>query len=101
MEKPICLITGATEGVGKFTALELAGKGFTVVMAARNRHKAELVKAEAAARSKGHVDYIVADLGSINEVHQLAETFKRRIRKTRCADQQRWNLRRPSALLPT
>jgi glucose-6-phosphate 1-dehydrogenase len=31
MEKPICLITGATEGFGKLTALELAGKGFTGV----------------------------------------------------------------------
>ncbi len=28
MEKPICLITGATEGVGNFTALELAKRRF-------------------------------------------------------------------------
>ena len=28
MEKPVCLITGATEGVGKFTALELAKSAF-------------------------------------------------------------------------
>jgi short-subunit dehydrogenase len=63
IEQPTCFITGATEDVGKFTALELAGKGFTVVMVARNRHKAKLVKAEVAARSKGHVDHIVADLG--------------------------------------
>jgi len=29
MEKSICLITGATEGVGNFTALQLAKRGFT------------------------------------------------------------------------
>jgi hypothetical protein len=38
IEKPTCLIPGATEGVGKFTTLELAGKGFTVVMVARNNN---------------------------------------------------------------
>jgi NAD(P)-dependent dehydrogenase (short-subunit alcohol dehydrogenase family) len=42
MKHPICLITGATEGVGKVTALELAKKGFTIVIAARNADKAGL-----------------------------------------------------------
>ena len=53
MEKPICLITGATAGVGKYTALELARRGFTIVMAARNQRKAELVKTEIAAATGG------------------------------------------------
>ena len=78
MEKPICLITGAIEGVGKFTALELASKDFTVVMVARDKRKAELVKAEIAATSKGKVDYFVADLMSLSQVRQLAETVKQR-----------------------
>jgi retinol dehydrogenase-12 len=78
MEKPICLITGATAGIGKFTALELARKGFTVVIAARNKGHAELVKTEIATATKGDVDYIVADLASLKEVRYLAEAFKQR-----------------------
>ena len=31
MDKPICLITGATDGVGKVTATELARNGYAVV----------------------------------------------------------------------
>ena len=77
-EKPICLITGATEGVGRCTALELARRGFTVVIAARNQRKAELVKAEIEAVTGGDVDYIVADLASLKDVRQLAETFQGR-----------------------
>jgi retinol dehydrogenase 12 len=44
MERPVCLITGATDGLGKFTALELAQRGFTVVFAARDQAKAEPIK---------------------------------------------------------
>src|SRR2546422_9727809 len=78
MENPICPITGATEGIGKFTALELARKGFTVVIAVRNKGKAELVKTEIARTGNREVDYVVADLASLKEVRQLAETFKQR-----------------------
>lgn len=46
MQNQICLITGATDGVGKATAIELARLGFTVVMVARNKAKAEAVRAE-------------------------------------------------------
>ena len=79
MKNPICLITGATEGVGKVTALELAKKGFTIVVAARNPSKAEALLNEIET-STGNTssDYIVADLASLGQVRQLAETFRRR-----------------------
>jgi len=79
MKNPICLITGATEGVGKLTALELAKKGFTIVVAARNANKAEALKEEIeASTGNAGCDYIVADLESLGQVRQLAETFRRR-----------------------
>ena len=78
LPKTICLITGATEGVGKATAAELASKGFIVVLAARNAAKAAAVKEEIEATTGGEVDIILADLTSLRAVHQLAETFKGR-----------------------
>jgi NAD(P)-dependent dehydrogenase (short-subunit alcohol dehydrogenase family) len=78
-QDPICLITGATEGVGRITAFELARKGFTVVAAARNPNKAEALKKEIEASiANGRCDYIVADLTSLGQVRQLVETFCRR-----------------------
>ena len=79
MEKPICLITGATDGVGRATATELARKGFAVVLAARNEAKAETVTNEIAATTGSpDIDYIIADLGSLTQIRQLSETFKQR-----------------------
>jgi retinol dehydrogenase-12 len=79
MKNPICLITGATEGVGKVTALELAKKGFTVVIAARNASKVEaLINEIETSTSNMSCDYIVAELASLSQVRQLAETFRRR-----------------------
>jgi retinol dehydrogenase 12 len=79
MRKPVCLITGATEGVGKATAQALARKGFTVVLAARSLAKAENIKREiAATRSANDIDIIVGDLSSLTQVRQMAETVQQR-----------------------
>ena len=40
------VITGSSDGIGKEWALQLAAKGFNLVMVARNRDKMEAVKRE-------------------------------------------------------
>jgi retinol dehydrogenase 12 len=79
MMKPICLITGATDGIGRATAIELARKGFTVVIAARDPGKAgALVMAIEAATGHCDADYIIADLRSLAQVRALSDTFHQR-----------------------
>jgi retinol dehydrogenase-12 len=79
MDKPICLITGATDGIGKVTATALAGKGYAVVLAARNEAKAAIVTREIV-ESTGNrdVDYLTAALRSLAQLLRLAETFTQR-----------------------
>ena len=79
MDKPICLITGATDGIGRETALELAAKGFVVVVAARDAAKAQaLVKEIELTTGHRDADTITADLRSLAEVRQLSEIFRQR-----------------------
>ena len=79
MDKPICLITGATDGIGRETALELAAKGFVVVVAARDAAKAQaLVKEIELTTGHSDADTITADLRSLAEVRQLSEIFHQR-----------------------
>jgi NAD(P)-dependent dehydrogenase (short-subunit alcohol dehydrogenase family) len=76
MSKPLCLITGATDGIGKVTATELARKGYAVVLAARNETKAATVTTEiVASTGNRNVDYLIADLTSLAQVGRLAEMF--------------------------
>lgn len=74
---PVCLITGATEGVGRVTALELARRGFRVVLAARNEAKAEALRSEIRARS-GEAEVLPVDLASLRQVRALAASFHAR-----------------------
>jgi retinol dehydrogenase 12 len=76
MDKPICLITGATDGVGKVTATQLARNGYAVVLAARNEAKAATVTREIVTSTGNRdVDYLIADLSSLAQLRRLAETF--------------------------
>jgi short-subunit dehydrogenase len=41
----VCLITGATSGIGKASAMQLASMGAEIVFVARNKEKAKTLRA--------------------------------------------------------
>lgn len=76
MQGRICLVTGATSGIGKATALGLARQGATVVMVGRNQAKGEAARQEVQeASGNASIDLLLADLSSQASVRQLAATF--------------------------
>jgi NAD(P)-dependent dehydrogenase (short-subunit alcohol dehydrogenase family) len=77
MGEKVCLITGATSGIGKATAMGLADMGANVVMVGRDRGRGEAVMAEIKEKSaNASVDFMLADLSSQQEIHRLADDFK-------------------------
>jgi NAD(P)-dependent dehydrogenase (short-subunit alcohol dehydrogenase family) len=79
MKGKVCLITGATAGIGEVTALELARLGATVVIASRSPQRcADTVARIREATGNPAVDFIAADLSSQAQVRRLAEEFQRR-----------------------
>jgi len=82
MNNKICLITGATSGIGEITARELAKMGAHVVILARNSDKAEKTK-QSILSVCGHekVDTLIADLSELNQVKRVAEEFNSRFPK--------------------
>ena len=75
----ICLITGATSGIGYVTARELAAKGMAVTIVGRDPAKTQAA-AERIQRETGNNqgDFLVADLSSQAEVRRLADDFAQR-----------------------
>src|ERR671921_1260601 len=77
MGEKVCLITGATSGIGKATAMGLANMGASVVMVGRDEGKGEAVMAEIKEKSTNtSVDLMLADLSSQEEIRRLAVEFK-------------------------
>jgi retinol dehydrogenase 12 len=76
------VITGATDGIGKVTARELAKAGATVTIVARNPAKGERVVKELRALA-GHdgVHFVQGDLLSLKGVRGAAETLKGRLKR--------------------
>ena len=75
LDGKICLVTGATDGMGKATARALAVMGAHVLGVGRNPEKGARVVAEIK-RACGHdrVDFLLCDLSSQAEILALAET---------------------------
>ncbi len=73
MEKRIAMITGSTSGIGKETARELSRQGFKVIMACRNKLKAESVRKELASDT-GNNDFeiIMVDMASLDSIRTFA-----------------------------
>ena len=67
------LITGATSGIGRATALGLARMGAHLAITGRDRVRTEDAAREIRAAGGGEVDMLVADLSSQSEVRRLAE----------------------------
>src|SRR5215213_7667568 len=65
------LVTGATDGLGKRVAQELAGRGATVLLHGRNRERLEATVEEVRADSEKLGSYL-ADLSSLRQVRALA-----------------------------
>lgn len=79
MLSKICMVTGATSGIGKQTALELAVMGATVILVGRNVEKCIRTAKEITRQvPDAEVDYFVADLSSFEEIRGLADDFLRR-----------------------
>ena len=75
----IILVTGATDGIGKITATELAKKGNHVIIHGRNEQKAQKTVAEIKQQvPNAEVEYLIADLFSLPTVKQMAEQFQQK-----------------------
>lgn len=79
MAGKVCLVTGATSGIGEETALGLARLGATVVVAGRSAARcAATVDRIGRQTGNSSVEFLLADLSSQKEVHNLAAEFKSR-----------------------
>ena len=82
MHGKICIVTGATSGIGKATALALAKACATVVLLCRNRPKAEAVADELRISSQSNsIELLIADLSSQQGIREAAVEFTRKYNK--------------------
>lgn len=74
----VAIVTGASRGIGRAIALELAGAGHIVALAARDAGALEGVAAEATAAGAPEAYALAADLRQVEEAARVVETVRQR-----------------------
>jgi len=72
----IALITGATAGIGKSTALLLARHGYDLILTGRRQERLDILSAEIKKISNAHVLSLCFDVRSLQEVTKHIQSLK-------------------------
>jgi NAD(P)-dependent dehydrogenase (short-subunit alcohol dehydrogenase family) len=80
-EQRIALVTGASRGIGRAVARELARQGWRVVCVARAQKALEALDDEIRADGKGEATLIPLDLSDLNSIDRLAAPLLERFGK--------------------
>jgi len=77
MNRSICLITGATSGIGKAAALALAKRNYELILIGRNKEKAKKVCYKIKKKTgNDNANYFVCDLSLLQDVRSTADKIK-------------------------
>ncbi len=77
MKNKICLITGATSGIGKAAALKLAELGVSLIILSRNEKNGEKICEQIGKiSSNAQVRFYKVDISSMKEVRRVLERIK-------------------------
>lgn len=76
MQDKICLITGATSGIGKAAALKLADTGASLILLSRNEKKGEKICNQIRGKNNTQVKFYKADISSMKQVRNVSEKIK-------------------------
>lgn len=77
MSGKVCVVTGASQGIGLETAVGLALKGASILIVGRDQARTAAAVAQIKHRSNNqNVSFLLADLSSLEEVRKLAGRIK-------------------------
>ena len=72
----LVVITGATSGIGYYTARKYAAMGAHVIMVNRNPEKSERVRKEIAEEFATPTEFIIADLTQLSDIQQVGQYLR-------------------------
>ncbi len=78
MTGKLCVVSGATSGVGLEAAKQLAAGGARLVLVCRNREKGDALKAQLEQAYGATVDVVPADFSRLADVRAAVETIRQR-----------------------